>query len=146
MSVSLHSPEDVERALKAFCSAGLHHLLAEEDDHLLGPAWAGLKLRALCHFDRLGIANVTAYGYQYGEDVGISRIELDPLTLPDKDPAMTAEAFREAISTYFRIWYDVVDNDGNAFLGGRDERFYGRVADFVEHAYGGMDRLYGRRP
>lgn len=146
MSVRLYSADELEGALRAFCRCGLHLLLTEKDDPVLHPRGPDFKLRASCHFDRLGISNASAFNYQYREDADAPRVGLDSASLPDLADPLPKADLHEALATYFNLWYNVVDNNGDKFLGGRDEAFERAVRFFAATAFGGMDRFYAWRP
>lgn len=146
MSVRLYSTPELEDALRAFCRCGLHLLLTEKDDPALYPEGPDFKLRASCHFDRLGISNASAFSYQYREPAEAPRVNLESDSLPDLAYPLPKANLHAALSTYFNLWYNVVDNNGDQFLGGRDERFERAVRYFAATAFGGMDRFYAWRP
>jgi hypothetical protein len=137
MSVVYYGSERVESLLRDFCAAGLHRLLTE-DPEFSSPV--DYRLRAACHFDRLALANCFAYAYQYREDINPYRVDLDANTLTDAEAPIND--VREALRGYFGLWYNVFDNNGNVFLGGRDQHFHDRVMDFVRQRFGSVDAFY----
>ena len=146
MSVRLYAPSELDEFLRDFCRCGLHLLLTEKDDRVLHPGGPDFKLRAGCHFDRLGIANACAYNYQYGEDAAAPRVGVESASLPDLAEPLAKADLHAALSEYFLLWYNVVDNNGDKFLGGRDEAFERAVRFFAAKAFDGMDGFYRWAP
>lgn len=137
MSVVYYGTERVESLLRAFCSSGLHRLLTEDPEI---QASVDYRLRARCHFDRLALANSLAYAYQYREDIIPYRVDIDSDVL--EDVQAPGGDLQGVLRGYFGLWYNVFDNNGNVFLGGRDRRFHDLVMDFVRQQFGSVDALY----